>query len=78
MGTSIDFIPINFSNNFAFKMEKFHLSPEKRARTAKLSVPINRLREKNYVEICSSDMGENFFGEAVRHSSKLFKVKKTR
>ena len=39
MGTSIGLNLVNFFSFFAFKSEKFHLSLEKRDRTAKLSVP---------------------------------------
>ena len=48
-----------FFNFFAFKTEKFHFSPEKRARTARLSVPIDSAVEKTFkydVWIC-----EKFF-----------------
>ena len=63
----------NFS--IAFKTEKFHFTPENRARTAKLSVPIDsagKNTSKYVLWIC----GKNFFGETVRHSLKLFVVKK--
>ena len=60
MGTSIGFDLLKFFNLFVFQTEKFYFTPENRARTAKLSVPIV----------------PQFFGEAVRHSSKLFVVKK--
>ena len=46
-----------------------------RARTAKLSVPIDSAG-KNKSEYVLWDMWENFFGEAVRHLSKLLEVKK--
>ena len=36
---------------------------------------IDRFSEEKYVGICCFDVWENFFGEAVRHSLKLFKVK---
>ena len=75
MSTSISFNLLKFFNFFAFKTEKFHFTPENRARTAQLSVPIDSAGKK-YIEICTLDMWENFFGEAVRHSSKLFVVKK--
>ena len=41
MGTSIGLNLLNFFNFFAFKTEKVHFTDENRARTAKLSVPIN-------------------------------------
>ena len=53
-----------------FETEKFHFTTKNRARTVKL------FRGEKYIEICTSNMWENFFGEAVRHSSKLFVVKK--
>ena len=66
---------LNFFNFFAFKTEKFHLTPENRARTAKLNVPItNRFQREKYIEICTLDMWENFFGVAVRCS--YFKIPK--
>ena len=52
----------NFS--IAFKTEKFHFTPENRARTAKRSVPIDSAG-KNNIEICTLVMWEIFFGEAV-------------
>ena len=63
MGTSIGLNLLNFFHFFAFKTKKFHFTPKNRARTAKLSVPIDTAVK-------------NTFGEAVRHSSKLFVVKK--
>ena len=36
----------------------------------------NPFSGKKYIEICTLDMWKNFFGEAVRQLSKLFKVKK--
>ena len=39
MGAASGFILFIFFHFFAFEMEKFHFSPEKRVRTAKLSIP---------------------------------------
>lgn len=75
MGILIGLNLLNFFNFFAFKTEKVHFTDENRARTAKLSVP-SIPREKYIAIMCTLDMWENFFGEAVRHSSKLFIVKK--
>ena len=62
---------------FAYKTEKFHFSPKKRARTAKVSKPIHSAGKnvrRNMLFGCM--MGKCF---AVRHLSKLFKAReKTR
>ena len=41
MGTSIGLNLLTFFNFFAFKKKKFHFTSENRARTAKLSVPMD-------------------------------------
>ena len=75
MGTSNSLNLLNLFNFFVFKTENFHLTPENRAWTAKLRVPLDSAGKNtsNYVLWIS---GKIFFGEAVRHSSKLFVVKK--
>ena len=65
-----------FFQFFSFQTEKFLSTPKNRARTAELSVPIDSAEK--YIEICILDVWENFFGEALSHSSKLFVVKKRR
>ena len=75
MGAASDFNLIIFLNFFAFKTEKFHFSPKKRARTAKLRVPIDSVG-KNTSKYVLWVCGKISFGEAIRHSSRLFIVKK--
>ena len=41
MGVASGLNLLHFFNFLAFKTEKFHFTPENRARTAKLSVPID-------------------------------------
>ena len=69
IATSIGFIPINF-NYFAFKTENSIFQPQNWL--AQQNYLYQSIQRRNkYVEICT------FFGEAVRHSSKFFKVKNT-
>ena len=66
-----------FNKRFAYVGSgEFHFSSENRARgEAKLSIIPTDSAGKNTSKYV--DMWENFFGEAVRHSSKLIIVKKS-